>query len=141
MSNKRHSTSIFPHALGELELAILQILWDTPDLSAKEIVTQLRISRRLTLSTAQSSLESLRRKELLAYSKDRQAFVYRATLTRSELLGRFVGDVIRQLHDGELDTILSTFVHVASNIHDQALDDLENLIREKRESMRGDEPK
>ncbi|XOV89120.1 MAG: BlaI/MecI/CopY family transcriptional regulator [Pseudomonadota bacterium] len=139
MSNKRHSTSIFPHALGELELAILEILWDTPDLSAKDIVQLLRQSRRLTMSTAQSSLESLRRKNLLTYSKDRQAFVYRATLTRPELLGRFVGDVIRQLHDGELDTILSTFVHVASNIHDQALDELEDLIREKRKRLKGGE--
>ena len=132
MSDKRVATNILPRSLGELELAVLQVLWNSPKISAKEITEQLKKQRKVSLSAVQSSLESLRHKELVEYYKQRQAFVYSAKLSRSELLGRFVGDIIQTLHDGKLDTILSSFVYVASNIHDKALDDLEKLIQEKR---------
>jgi len=129
---KRLSSNILPQALGELELAILQVLWHTPNLSAKAITEQLTQHRDLTLSTIQSSLEGLRNKELVEYKKQRRAFVYQAKITRADLLGRFVSDIIQKLHDGKLDTILSSFVYVASNIHDDALDKMEKLIQEKR---------
>jgi len=139
MKEKRLATNILPRSLGELELAILQVLWHSQELSAKSIHERLKTQRKVGLSAVQSSLESLRNKGLLEYRKDRQAFVYSATLSRSELLGRFVGDIIQTLHDGKLDTILSSFVYVASNIHDDALDNLEKLIQEKKRIDNNDE--
>jgi len=71
---KRLSSNILPQALGELELAILQVLWHTPNLSAKAITEQLTQHRDLTLSTIQSSLEGLRNKELVEYKKQRRPY-------------------------------------------------------------------
>jgi hypothetical protein len=56
-------------------------------------------------------------------------------VSRPELLGLLLKDVIRLLHDGSPDTILSSFVNVASRIDTAALDRLENLIRDKRAQM------
>lgn len=132
MNSKRLSNNILPRSLGELELAILQVLWESDSLSAKAILQALEIDRKVGLSAIQSSLESLRNKNLLEYHKQRQAFVYTPIISRSELMGQFVGDIIQTLHDGKLDTILSSFVSVASKINDSALDELEKLIQNKR---------
>jgi predicted transcriptional regulator len=132
MTKKRLASNVLPQSLGELELAVLQVLWQSPNLSARGIADKLRPRRAVSLSTVQSSLENLRKKNLLEYRKQRQAFVYAAKVSRSDLLGRFVSDIIQTLHDGKLDTILSSFVYVASNINDDALDDLDRLIQEKR---------
>lgn len=139
MSNKRLAGNILPQSLGELELAIMQILWQAPASSAKAITEALTQERKITLSTVQSSLESLRKKDLIDYKKQRQAFVYSARVSRSDLLGRFVNDIIHTLHDGKLETILSSFVYVASNIHDDALDNLEKLIQAKRRQQEEDQ--
>ena len=132
MTEKRLSSNILPQMLGELELEILQILWRTPGLSAKEITQSQSTSRKISLSTVQSSLESLRKKELVTFSKTRQSFIYQASVSRPELLSKYVCDIVHNLHDGKLDTILSSFVHFAENISDHALDNLEQLIRERR---------
>ena len=136
MTLKRHASNILPQMLGELELEILQILWSSPHLSAKSITQHLSSTRKVTLSSVQSSLESLRKKDLLSYSKTRQAFYYQANITRSELLSKYVCKIIQNLHDGKLETILSSFVHFAENIDEDALNNLEQLIHERRRAKK-----
>lgn len=40
-----------------------------------------------------------------------------------------LGDVIQLLHDGRMETILSSFVQVASDMDEASLDALEALIK------------
>jgi hypothetical protein len=56
-------------------------------------------------------------------------------VSRSNLLGRLMGDIIHLLHDGKLETILSSFVNVAADLDDKSLADLEALIARKKQDM------
>jgi len=137
MKKPRHSHTTLPNALGELELSVMNYVWRSPGIDAKQIVEKLTLQRPSKLSTVQSTLERLVRKKFLSRTKQGHAFRYFPQMSRSELLGNLLRDVIRLLHDGSTDTILSSFVNVAAKIDDSALDELENLIREKREHKDG----
>lgn len=110
-------------------------IWRSPGVEAKEVQETLAARHHSSLSTIQSTLERLVRKGLLEREKRRHAFVYTAAVSRAELLGKLLKDVIRLLHDGSPDTILSSFVNAASHIDDSALDQLEQLIHHKRRQL------
>jgi predicted transcriptional regulator len=118
--------------LGELELALLKALWRRPEQSAQQLRQQLSGQQQCSLSTIQSTLERLHRKSLVRRKKCGHAFVYCAHLDRAELLGKLLGGVIRQLHTGSLDPILSSFVDFADKIDASTLDRLDELVQKRR---------
>lgn len=136
----RRSHNALPNAVGELELKVLECVWETPGTDARQITEQLAQEAPCRLSTVQASLERLVRKELLQREKEGHAYRYYAARTRSELLGSMLKDVIQLLHDGKANTILSSFVNAAAGLDNNALDELEALIQRKRRraQKRGD---
>lgn len=106
---------------------------------AKQIHEAIVAGHASSLSTIQSTLERLVRKGMLERRKQGHAFLYSALVSRADLLGLLMKDVIGLLHDGRPDTILSSFVNVASRINTAALDQLEQLIRHKRRQLKEQE--
>lgn len=138
MIRKRSSSNVLRHTLGELELVVLEALWASPGLDAKTISERIPRLRRTSLSTVQSTLERLYRKGLLDREKQGHAYCYFAAVSRSNLLGKMMGDVIELLHDGRLETILSSFVNVAADMDETSLVELEALINKKKQELEGD---
>ncbi|MEX2130514.1 MAG: BlaI/MecI/CopY family transcriptional regulator [Pseudohongiellaceae bacterium] len=136
MSRKRQATNILNRQLGQLELMVLEILWQQPGLDAKAILAQLNqpgsAMRTGSLSTVQSTLERLVKKELLSRTKSGLAYQYHPTANRSHLLARMMGEVIQLLHDGRLETILSSFINVAAQLDKDSLERLEKMIAAKK---------
>tara|TARA_R110001592_G_scaffold328871_1_gene610508 strand:+ start:825 stop:1094 length:270 start_codon:yes stop_codon:yes gene_type:complete len=85
----------------------------------------------------QSTLERLYRKGLVDREKRGHAYHYFACVSRANLLGRMMGEVIHLLHDGRLETILSSFVNVAADIDEASLTELEALIAMKKQELEG----
>ena len=139
MIKKRSSSNVLPNTLGELELGVMEALWQTPHLDAKAVCERIPRFRKSSLSTVQSTLERLYRKGLVDRNKHGHAYQYFASVSRANLLARMMGDVIHLLHDGRLETILSSFVNVAADMDERSLAELEALIARKKESL-GEEP-
>lgn len=135
MKKSRHSHTTLPNTLGELELSVMEYVWAHPGDDAKQITQNLDLPHHSSLSTVQTTLERLARKQFLSREKRGHAFRYFPQVSRSELLGSLMGDVIKLLHDGKTNTILSSFVNVAAKIDESALDELETLIRKKRQAQ------
>ena len=133
MLKSRSSSNILSHNLGELELRVLEALWRRPHLDARQVREALNAEvpqRRVPgLSTIQSTLERLYRKTYIDRIKQGHAFTYHASVSRGNLLGRMLGDVIQLLHDGRMETILSSFVQAAADLDEASLDELEALIK------------
>ncbi len=124
-------SNTLPH-LGELELTLLQALWAQPEQSALRLQQELPRAQQCSLSTVQSTLERLHRKMLVRRRRQGHAYVYCARLGRAELLGKLLGGVIRQLHTGSLDPILSSFVDFADKIDEHTLDRLDELVQKRK---------
>lgn len=74
--------------LGELESAILSVLWDgAGKLSVRKVHESLEREQTLAYTTVMTVLDRLFDKGLVARDKDGKAFVYWPVLSREQYLG------------------------------------------------------
>ena len=100
--------------LGERELDVLEVLWKFGQRSAQEVQGALP-GPAVSLSTVQSTLERLHRKELLEREKAGRAYQYEAVVTRSQLIGGLLRDLADDVAGGDIAPMLSGFLdYVAS---------------------------
>lgn len=95
-------------ALGERELEVMKILWQARSLSAKQVLQHIP-DRELSLSTMQSTLERLHRKQLLHREKAGRYYVYQAAVTRTQIISQLLGDITEQICDGDVAPLVSGF--------------------------------
>lgn len=85
--------------LTDREQSIMEILWDRGESSVKDIVEALSVDKPTAYTTAQTMCKILADKGYADFRKEGRAFVYRATITRTQarqgaltaLLNRFFG--------------------------------------------------
>lgn len=116
--------------LGELETAVLDHLWRHHHASAKDIHAVLGPARGCSLSTVQSTLERLHRKQLLNRRKTSHAYTYAPRVEREALVGRLMRDVLERFN-GDFAASLSAFVGSSEDLDHETLEKLEALLRER----------
>ena len=95
--------------LGTREVEVLDILWASHTASAQEVLNKLG-GNTLSLSTVQSTLERLHRKQLVERHKVGRAYRYRALMTQSQLISGLMNDLADDVAAGKLAPMLSGFV-------------------------------
>ena len=103
-----NSSSRMPD-LGERELDVLEVLWAGGQKSSQEVRDALPGSA-VSLSTVQSTLERLHRKDLLGRVKAGRAYQYQARVTRSQLIGGLLRDLAEDVAGGDIAPMLSGFL-------------------------------
>jgi BlaI family penicillinase repressor len=93
-----------PAELGELELAILQLIWDRGTLSAEQVREDL--GRPLKDSTVRTVLRRLEEKGYLTHSVDNRTFLYRPSASRQVVAGRAVKRILDWFCDGSVEALL-----------------------------------
>lgn len=117
--------------LGELEREILEILWRTPELDAKALHAKIAVEKQISLNTVQSAAERLYKKQLLGRKKIKHAYQYYALLSRAELVGSLLEDVLKVFKVKKNDYFLQAFVDAADTLDESTLKKLEAVIRKK----------
>lgn len=119
------------HVLGELETAVMEILWRAPGQTVNEVEEHLRHRRGSAHTTVLTTLDRLHRKGYLLREKLGKAFVYTPRYTLEEFERMMAQEVLGALIGHSAENALSTFVDLIGN-DPGALDQLEAKIREKR---------
>ncbi|HEX2880452.1 MAG TPA: BlaI/MecI/CopY family transcriptional regulator [Polyangiaceae bacterium] len=118
--------------LGEVELALLELLWRTHETDVTEAHTVIGKKRGITANTLGSALERLHKKGLVARRKVSHAYRYEAKLGRDEFAARRVLDAAGSMKALADTGLLAAFVDLVADVDHAALDRLEALIAEKR---------
>ena len=119
------------HVLGELESAVMEILWSKSEQTVIDVEERLRQKRDIAHTTVLTTLDRMYRKGYLTREKQAKAFVYSPQYTRNEFERMMTQEVLGALIDHSAETAVSTFVDLIGN-DPGALDQLEAKIREKR---------
>jgi predicted transcriptional regulator len=123
------------HALGELETAVMELLWREASLTVNQVEERLQRRRQIAHTTVLTTLDRMRRKGYLTREKMGKAFVYAPRHTREEFERGLAQEVLDALLWGLGEPVVSTFVELVGE--DEAkLERLEELIRQKREGKR-----
>lgn len=118
--------------LGDLELAVLDHLWHVDDADVQETHAAVGEARGITSNTVGSALERLHRKRLLARRKVSHAYRYRALIGREEFRARKVVEAAGGLQALGKRGLLAAFVDILAASDENALAELERLVRAKR---------
>jgi predicted transcriptional regulator len=119
------------HVLGELETAVMEVLWRAPGQTVNEVEEHLRERRGSAHTTVLTTLDRMHRKGYLLREKQGKAFVYSPRYTREEFERGVAHEVLGALLGQFTEPALSAFVDLVGEDR-TALDQLESLIREKR---------
>jgi predicted transcriptional regulator len=111
--------------LTGLQLSILDVLWDREEATTQDVLEHLNRDRTLALTTVATLLSRLERKSVLTHRRDGRQYVYRATVTRSEVRRSKVRELTATLFGGDATALLSHLVRA----DEVEADELE-LIRE-----------
>jgi predicted transcriptional regulator len=124
------------HVLGELETAIMDVLWKQNDLTVTDVEEKLRRTREIAHTTVLTTLDRMYRKSYLVRQKQGKAFVYSTRYSREEFERGMAQEVLGALLNHYTTPALSAFVDLVGE-DEATLDQLESMIREKRKNGAG----
>jgi predicted transcriptional regulator len=89
---------------GQLERAVLQVLWDRPEpAGARDVLTALTAragaERELAITTVLTVLDRLRRKGLVRRERSGRAHLYQATVSREDYVAGLMLEALGQAPD------------------------------------------
>ena len=126
-------------ALGDLERTVLETLWETGEISGKDIFDRLGVELGVQHNTILTVLERLINKGLVSKEKGGRSNTYRARVTRDEFARMVSEPIIEELMDVSSHVAMSAFVESASS-DPEKLDELKKMI-EEAEKRRNEETK
>lgn len=95
-------------SMGELERAVMTVLWDHPDGATAQEVRAALDRPDLAVTTVLTVLTRLTRKELVTRTEDGRAHHYFAARTREDFLSDLMADALGQADDR--GAVLARFV-------------------------------
>lgn len=95
--------------LGELQLAIMQVLWQRGEASAADVHTAL-LSRQLAPTTIATMLTKMEQKGLVDHRAEGRKFLYRPLLSEAEVRRISVEEVRERLFGGDTAALVSHLI-------------------------------
>ena len=125
-------------AFGPLETRVLDVLWSRASAAS---VRDLRPDfPGVAYTTLMTTLDRLFRKGVLQRDKGGRAFYYRPQFSRNELRSQLAGSTFATMLPDEASAvrpILSLFVDAVGERDRALLDELESLVRARRDELEG----
>ena len=113
--------------LTGLQLSILHIMWDLGEATTQQVFEVLNRDRRLALTTVATLLSRLERKSVLTHRREGRQYIYRATVTQSEVRQSKVRELTENLFGGDATALLSHLVR-ADGFEADELDRIRELL-------------
>lgn len=113
--------------LGELQLAIMQVLWDRGAATVAEVHAALVESRGLALTTIATMLSKMEKKGVVEHHREGRQFVYRPGVAQDHVQRSMVGDLTERLFGGDITALVSHLLS-AREIQPDELAELKRLI-------------
>jgi predicted transcriptional regulator len=117
---------------GPLELAVLEVLWNRSEPSSVRALQNNFPD--VAYTTLMTTLDRLYKKSALMRSKRGRAFFYETRLSRDEVRSEWATAVFTSLLEGDVgaSAVLSSFVGAVGERDELLLNELEELLRQRR---------
>jgi predicted transcriptional regulator len=123
------------HTLGELQHAIMKILWDRGEATVAEVHDGLYDDRQLAPTTIATMLRKMEDKGVVDHRVDGRHFVYRPTISEHEVRSTMVSELVDRLFAGDPAALVSHLVDDRS----LTADELER-VRELLDGVEREQP-
>jgi BlaI family transcriptional regulator, penicillinase repressor len=95
------------HHLGDLQLAIMRVLWREGEATVAEVHETLEPERGLALTTIATMLTKMERKGVVDHRADGRRFVFRPLVSEGQVRRSMVSDLTSQLFRGDVTALVN----------------------------------
>jgi predicted transcriptional regulator len=117
------------HHLGDLQLAIMRILWSRDEASVADVHEALEPERGLALTTIATMLAKMEKKGVVDHRAEGRRFIYRPTVSEGQVRRSMVSDLTSQLFRGDALALVNHLL--SEDIDARELTQLRKLIAAK----------
>lgn len=121
--------------LTPLELEIMKVLWETGPASVQTVLRHLDTGHAYT--TVQTMLNVLHRKGKVTRRLKDKAYLYRPAVSRREVVGKAMGDLIERMFGGSAESLVMSLVE-AKHLTPEKLARLQKLVEKGERDERDD---
>jgi len=120
-----------PQLLTPQELEIMKIVWDSPEVTVRDVYETLRQRRTIAYTTVMTLMQILEKKGHLKKSTDTRQHVYRPVRARRQTVSALLGDFVDRVFNGSTKPLL---VHLVEDgrLSKADLDELRALVKERK---------
>ena len=116
--------------LGDLEYAVMEIVWQRGRVTVREVMEELTQRRPLAYTTVMTVMSRLTEKGVLQQYRAGRAYEYEAALTPEGLALQAAGQTIRSLLEDFGALAIVEFVHQIGEVDPEQLERLAALAQE-----------
>ena len=117
--------------LGDLQLAIMRVLWERGEAPAIEVHQALFEERRLAVTTIKTMLRKLEEYGCVEHRTKGRQFIYRPAIVEADVRRSMVADLVTRLFSGDSTALVNHLVR-SGEIGPDDLDDLKAMVSSKR---------
>ncbi|MCA9689872.1 MAG: BlaI/MecI/CopY family transcriptional regulator [Acidobacteria bacterium] len=121
-----------PKQLGDLQYAIMRVLWTEGECSAAEVHKALEEERGLAPTTIATMLQKMEKKGAVAFRREGRRFLYRPTVSEGEVRSSMVQELTHRLFDGDAAALVSHLI-AEHEIDASELAQLQERIAQRQE--------
>ncbi len=118
--------------LGDLQHAIMAVLWQRGEATTAEVHEALRDARGLAPTTIATMLRKMEEKGVVAHRANGRQFVYRPTVSEDQVRRSMVGELVGRLFGGDPKALVAHRVS-QNEIDPEELDELRRRLRRRGE--------
>ena len=122
------------HRLGDLQLRIMQVLWEQGDATVASVHEALAGENDLAYTTIATMLRKMEARGLVRHRVDGRSFVYRAAVAAEAVSRGMAGHLLDKLFEGSLADMVH---HLRSTreVSREELSKIERLIVERKKAQ------
>lgn len=121
--------------LGELQLAILRVLWKKKEASAADVHAALGGRRDIAITTVSTILTRLERRGIVSHRTVGRTFVYRPMITEKSVRSSMLRSLVDSVFSRDPTAVVSQLL-TSRDISPGDLDRMRELIDESRRQSR-----
>ncbi|MEZ5945098.1 MAG: BlaI/MecI/CopY family transcriptional regulator [Planctomycetaceae bacterium] len=122
------------HHLAELQLAIMQVLWDRGESTVSDVRDALNASRPLAYTTVGTMLSKMEANGQVAHRSDGRVNIYYPLLERNEVSRSMLTDLTERLFRGDVSDLLCTLLD-GCEVSSEELQRLKQIIAERQKEQ------
>ncbi|MFE8597138.1 BlaI/MecI/CopY family transcriptional regulator [Archangium violaceum] len=122
--------------LGHLEAAVMDVVWARAPATAREVCDRMTGAEERAYTTIMTTMDRLHRKGLLDREKDGMAWRYTPALGKAEFEKALADGLAAGILQAHGEVALSAFVDATAEVDEGLLDQLAQLIAQRRKGRR-----
>jgi len=122
------------HRLGDLQLRIMQALWEHGEATVSQVLEALAAHADLAYTTVATMLRKMENRGLVIHRVEGRSFIYRAKVKAEEVSRSMADHLVDRLFEGSLTDAVNHLL-TTREVSREELTRLERLIAERKKSV------